>query len=1290
MKKTKHPNLRRQNGLFRGALKSCLLGLTAAASLAQAALYTESFTAGDTDLSVAHFGWTAYNQIGTDLSISTVDPLRVPSASLGSLLFVGSLDHSGKSYALISDATTINSADYENLEISFADNSSDDGTQQPATMGYRVVARVGSDIYASDFISRSAGTRVTNVLLVKNTIWNLWTGENDLSDGFDIADISTGSATTLSGLISDMGLVVTDGSDDNDRLRVDDFSIIATIRPLQKRNYSYMYYQNGFGSSDPDLVFQAGYYSLMLDCDTMQLKGYDALAGSDYRTALDQDVSVFTPATSFLLRVQQGGVFYTCTSAVVQDSSGNHVRLVESGQYVKRIDHLGLVFKDSGGNTMVADSDCRLEMSAWPDRVTFFLDFSSETINPITRTTIQVVSPDGITHLKDLGGNQARLTIKPQDDVTLSALNVNDTILEATNLQDGSALNVTFDEDVHAFHIDVPANGISYPADIDRVDEYFIEVINSSAVAENIPLVFEQPSVRAITGTVMLLCDAEDGRPLGIPVQISKNWHSDGSPHSGSWLRGSTMLTLQPGESRWFKLRVIYGYWGGAGAISHAQLSLIGWGGNWKWDDSALGAWGESLTYDPTMHVSRAFMADIRPTFTTSLGGGQHSWTENVGGGDFLIYRDSANNKQNLKRQKTCYLQTGPNLTEVLYTGVSDDDKIRATYTSLGVSTLDYHRRFHHYKYEFLQDVVAPQRLVFHQMAAEQYFKTSFDDYYIGDETGVSVSGTIEAGGNVYKGSPISFDGKWLSIDDTWTSANGGNPVWVMRGIIPLSSTLNGSAFPLYMHKYGRTWGDGNTMLFDFSSDSVSRSYSAGDVVEGEYELILPPQHVDNYWGGDAELINRLTVYGDTAWEPVRDEFVHNVQMGVVVHQGTLMNNYPLEIQPQTNNRVLADFTVNGGGIGHVPVLLENADAGQELTVQRWANGVWSDLGIVDLDKNSYYQAVQNPDGTMDYTFSIPRPSLDLNEAWRVRIYSKPVVFVASQASFEGGFDGWINRTDGDFDWVRKTGGTTSLSTGPDGATDGTYYLYTEASDPNYPSKIAVISNRVDFSSYASMDMEFDYHMYGADMGSLHVDVFDGAVWHTDVWSISGQQQTSSTDSWATATVNLTPYIAGGAIDVQFRGITGTSWRSDMALDNIRFRSPFESVDFGKWASDFGLVSADAAADPDGDTIVNFEEYVFGGNPMSASDFGYLPIWDIFQEDNGINYLEYVYVRWRNADARGLHYQLESTSNLVDSVWNTGEVEEVDISIINSDFESVTSRIFGGPQHFLRLRVEQQ
>ncbi len=792
--------------------------------------------------------------------------------------------------------------------------------------------------------------------------------------------------------------------------------------PAQLRNYGYLYFENGYPTTlntrrpqseanvaaraNPDLVFQTGYFSLLFDCNDINLKGYNGLAGSDYRSALDEDVSTFTPAQNLLLRVYRDGIAYDCVSAVVAGNGFNNVRLIENGQYVQRIDHLGLVFRAANGDTLVTDPNCRLEITAWPDRVTLFLDFSAETINPITRTTIQVISPNGTAHLADTLANEVRLSLKPQEDLKLGTLNPAQYITTATNLQNNSPLAVSFDADTHAFHIDVPAAGVSYPADTNRIDEYLVEVTNPAETKANIPLVFDQPIPRKITGTVMLLADETDGRPLGIPVQISKNWHRDAAnptTHEGSWLRGSTMLTLEPGETRRFKLRVIYGYWGGAGAVSHAQLSLIGWGGNWKWEESALGAWGESITFDPAQHIAGSFMGDIRPTFTDSYSanGPTHGWTENCGGADFLLYRDNANTYRWGKRLKTCFHRTGPNMTEVIYGGVTDDERIRFTYTARSVSTHDYHRRFSKYRYEFLDDVISPQRLVFHQMAADYYMVPSYTNYYLGDESGLLESRAINAGGNSYKDSPIAFDGKWLSIDDT---TGGGKPAKALRGLMSLSSTLNETPLPVYLHTYGRTWGS-STMLFDLAGAAVTDSYNAGDVVTGELEFVMPPQHRDNYWGGDAELISRLTSYGDTSWEPVRDEWVHNVQLDVSVQSGTLMRNYPMEIQPETSSNVLADFTLNGGGIGHVPVTIKGAAAGQELKVQRWNDGIWSELEGVDLINNAYYQGFLNPDGSMDYVFSIPRPSLDLNAAWRVRVVNTlaPETFTLSYTAGPNG-----------------------------------------------------------------------------------------------------------------------------------------------------------------------------------------------------------------------------------------------------------------------------------------------
>ena len=1136
--------------------------------------------------------------------------------------------------------------------------------------------------------------------------------------------------------------------------------VASDTPPVSSKNYSYLYFENGYPTrfnhrrpqseanlvarANPDLVFQTGYYSVVLDCDDITLKGYDALLGSDYRTALNQDVTVVTEA-GLTLKVTQGGVEYTCTGALVQATNNvDNVRLIESGQYVKRIDHLGLVFKDAQDNELLVDDECRLEINAWPDRMTFVLDFTSETANPITNTTVEVQSPDGVTHTADSQTNKARLTLKPQEDAQLSTLNPSEYVTQATNLQSAAALTVSFDPDTHAFNIDVPADSVKYPSAAGRVDEYLLEVSNPLSEVTNIPLRFIQPTPRAITGTVMLLSDADSGRPLGIPVQISKNWHgSSANVHQGQWLRGSTMLTLQPGATQRMKLRLVYGYWGGAGTVSHSQLSLIGYNANWKWDESALGAWGESLTFDPTQHLGGAFLDDIRPTFTNSYDNTgaykdpgiintTHNWTENIGGGDFLIYRDSDNKYRWLKRLKTCYYQTGPNQTEVHYSGVTDDDKIRVNYTSRMMSTLDYHRHFHAYNYEFLQDVTDPTRLTFFQMAADYYNTALYDNYYIGDTSGLLATENINAvvdpiaGGNTYKGDPISMDGKWLSIDDSFGNS-GAVTALALRGLIPLSSTLNGTSLPLHLHKYGRSWGSrAPSILFDFSADSVSRSYSAGDVVAGEIQFILPPQHVDNYWGSDGELIARLSGYGDANWQPVRDELVENIQMAVSVHQGTLQDNYPLVIQAATGKRVLTDFTVTRGGIGHVPLLLKGADAGLELKVQRYSSGAWVNLEAVDTEADTYYQAVLNADGSMDYSFSIPRPAgqHDLDSAWRLRVIyanlptvDSPLVQwldLGTANSVVGRGSLWFGDTQfvkhPDSEWTVTNGSLSNTSATNTRVAEGTLariisvdsgaangdlltlsfdYTLNDPSEALYVHLWGLIGTAASSQKIMNLAATNGNAWYEDSVDMAMTNLADGVVTNgaastaaVALSSTSGAQSFSKTfdlSGYGLGKNNLSDYdylVLGFA-----RKIDGAS-APDVQVSNVllSLNSKGEEIQpYEKWVSDLGMGDAAVNDDPDGDGMSNLLEYAFGMNPALASanytSYGNevtpglpLPLVQTTTPNN-VDFSA-VFTRRKNWEIEGLSYTLEASADLTH--WENVDETPTVILSGNSEVEVVS------------------
>ncbi|MDB9961405.1 T9SS sorting signal type C domain-containing protein [Oceanihabitans sp.] len=150
----------------------------------------------------------------------------------------------------------------------------------------------------------------------------------------------------------------------------------------------------------------------------------------------------------------------------------------------------------------------------------------------------------------------------------------------------------------------------------------------------------------------------------------------------------------------------------------------------------------------------------------------------------------------------------------------------------------------------------------------------------------------------------------------------------------------------------------------------------------------------------------------------------------------------------------------------------------------------------------------------------------------------------------------WTNLTnnvDDEIDWRIDQGGTPSANTGPtvdyNPGTSAGNYAYLEASGgctnnwATLESQCMIIDQVYDFI--------LGYHMYGTDVGSLHIDILDGGVWQLDVVpAVSG----NFGNTWNDLTVDLSPYV-GNTIKIRIRGITGPGWSSDIAIDDLRFIS---------------------------------------------------------------------------------------------------------------------------------------
>lgn len=161
--------------------------------------------------------------------------------------------------------------------------------------------------------------------------------------------------------------------------------------------------------------------------------------------------------------------------------------------------------------------------------------------------------------------------------------------------------------------------------------------------------------------------------------------------------------------------------------------------------------------------------------------------------------------------------------------------------------------------------------------------------------------------------------------------------------------------------------------------------------------------------------------------------------------------------------------------------------------------------------------------------------------------------------------NGWYNAqnfVDDDFDFRTNSGGTPSQSTGPTGdhTTGSGRYLYIEASGTCTNREGYVLTPCFDLTNSNLPEASIWYHMLGTSMGELHVDVLaDGEMFLDVVSPIIGDQGAN----WLELKIDLANFV-GKTVNIRFRGITGGSWSSDIALDdfNIMEVSSAPSADF--------------------------------------------------------------------------------------------------------------------------------
>lgn len=193
----------------------------------------------------------------------------------------------------------------------------------------------------------------------------------------------------------------------------------------------------------------------------------------------------------------------------------------------------------------------------------------------------------------------------------------------------------------------------------------------------------------------------------------------------------------------------------------------------------------------------------------------------------------------------------------------------------------------------------------------------------------------------------------------------------------------------------------------------------------------------------------------------------------------------------------------------------------------------------------------------------------------------------------------WLqNTSDDDIDWRVDGNGTPSADTGPgDDRTGGGNYIYLEGSTC-YGKTAILKSGCIELNTNANLS--FYYSMYGENMGNLAVEIFQPSTNSTILaYNISGDQGTG----WNKVDVDLSAY-AGSTVQILFKGTTGSSWKTDIALDDILIES-VDLTDLVITSSSSTLTICDTVTfNGDGPSANTTYDWNFGTNAIPATATG--------------------------------------------------------------------------------------
>ncbi|MBL4710427.1 MAG: T9SS type A sorting domain-containing protein [Flavobacteriales bacterium] len=282
-----------------------------------------------------------------------------------------------------------------------------------------------------------------------------------------------------------------------------------------------------------------------------------------------------------------------------------------------------------------------------------------------------------------------------------------------------------------------------------------------------------------------------------------------------------------------------------------------------------------------------------------------------------------------------------------------------------------------------------------------------------------------------------------------------------------------------------------------------------------------------------------------------------------IIYQGAVFGTGPYLVQADITDAsgiatATLDYTVNGGSLN---TLSMNLSVGSiyEATIPAASVGDVICYTIIAIDNTTCANRAQNP-GTACTQFTVNQsaPANCVGSPISNFNYSESFAnFTAGNGRNPGGLgslnNNWTNSSVSAHEWWVYNTNTRSTNTGPttDHSSGDANYMYVEASGFGM-QEARLLTPCYNFGGLFSPKFSFWYHMWGTNMGELHVDINNGGSWILDVAPvITGDQG----NNWLFREIDLTAY-AGNIVQLRFRGILGNGIRSDIAIDDIEINEP--------------------------------------------------------------------------------------------------------------------------------------